>query len=277
MSISIATLEWHYRPANLLKEAQTLTAYGASLVIQDGTARAQIDATTFRANVDLADKLLRIIITRLAPYGRESSEALNVDPHPVLSIMHPDDGVREIHLEGTARIQMFSSLDVQIYRNGVLIEDTARTRAGRLQAEAELLSKHADDDLLNRLLMSHNKSTRDPEKEFTHLYEILEALQTRFVKRTKLVEALAIDKSSFSQFHRICNDPSTVSRHRGLAEGPLKEPGAQEFDFARDFAWRLILSYAQYLANYKPNPEAIAAYNERVQDGNMFGNGLTEF
>lgn len=218
------------------------------MVIEDGLVRADLDATSYEADGAIADRLLRAIRARLAPYERVHVEPLSIDPSPTLTINHQDGRAREIHLQSDfAGIRIRDSLEIQIYRNGVLIQDSAQERHDRLQDEAELLSKHADDDLLSRLLASNSASKRDPKDEFTHLYEILEALQARFGKPPRLTNELGIEKPKVGKFHSVCNDPTTASRHRGQAKGQLREPTYEEYSYARAFAWEMILSYAQWL------------------------------
>lgn len=248
MTASTATLEWRYQPADLLAEGQTIEAHGAVMVIQDGVVRAELDAGIYQADSTTSEKLLRTIKARLAPYEYASVDPLLIDPSPTLTITHQDGRPREIHLQSDfASVRIRDSLEIQIYRNGVLIQDSAQERQDRLHSEAELLSKYGDDELLSRLLASNSASKRDPKSEFTHLYEILEALQTRFGKPPMLTNELGIEKSKVGKFHAVCNDPSTVSRHRGLTKGPLREPTPEEYSYARSFAWEMILSYAHRL------------------------------
>ncbi|CAK9890089.1 hypothetical protein [Pseudomonas fluorescens] len=247
MSIKTATLEWRYQPIDLFKETHTIESHGATLVIQDGVARAETDTTLHQSDPTLTDKLRRVIFARLAPYGLHRKDPVVVEDHPILTVTHADGRSREIYLESFASIRITDSIQIQVYRDGVLIQDSAQELSDRQQVESELLSKHAGDDLLSRLLASQSESKRDSGDEFTHLYEILEALQARFGKLPKLTEALGIEKSKIGKFHAVCNAPSTVSRHRGLTKGPLREPTAEEFNHARSYAWEMILAYARWL------------------------------
>ncbi|WP_122531517.1 hypothetical protein [Pseudomonas viridiflava] len=247
MSGSTATLEWHYHPADLFSDAQTVEAYGASVTMQEGIARADLDETLYKSDASLTSKLLRVIRARLAPYERQRTDPVTVTTPPTLTITHSDGRAREIHLECYASLRVTDSMEIQIFHKGVLIHDSEQERRDRLLFEAELLSKHAEDDLLGRLLGSHSESKRDPGDEFTHLYEILEALQARFGKPPKLTSVVGIEKTKVGRFHAVCNDPSTVSRHRGQTKGPLRVPTAEEFSFARTFAWEMIMSYADWL------------------------------
>ncbi|KMU93748.1 hypothetical protein AC138_22555 [Pseudomonas putida] len=233
-----------------------MEAHGAIMVIQDGVARADLDAVTYQTDSGIAERLLRTIRARLAPYEFTRVEPIHIDSNPTLTITHQDGQPREIHLQSSfASIRITDHVEIQIYRNGVLIQDTALEGRDRRQSEAELLSRHADDDLLSRLLASKSASKSNPSDEFTHLYEILEALQSKFVKPATLINELGIEKAKVRKFHSVCNDPSTASRHRGLAKGPLKEPSADQYHHARTFAWDMILSYAQWLEKKSAQPD----------------------
>lgn len=247
MTASTATLEWHYTPANLLGDAQAVEVGGATVVIHHGVARADMTEEVYRADSSVAHALLRVIKARLAPYERQSSLPLHIDTSPMLTITHADGRPREIHLDCYAAISITESFEFQIFRNGILIEDAEQERQKRLQSESDLLSKHAEDDLLCRLLASHSASIRHPGDEFTHLYEILEALQAKFGKPPKWTDALAVERAKVGKFHAVCNDPSSVSRHRGQSKGLLRVPTAEEFSHVRDFGWEMIMAYARWL------------------------------
>lgn len=256
MTTSTATLEWRYQPSDLLGKAHTIEAHGAIMVIQDGVARADLDAATYQTDRGIADRLLKSIRARLAPYEFARVEPVHIDSNPTLTITHQDGQPREIHLQSSfASISITDHIEIQVYRNGVLIQDTAQERQDRLQSEAELLSRHADDELLSRLLVSNSASKSNPKDEFTHLYEILEALQGKFGKPPKLTNELGIEKAKVGKFHSVCNDPSTASRHRGLTKGPLREPSAEQYNHARSFAWEMIIRYAQWLENQSAQPD----------------------
>lgn len=248
MTTSTATLEWCYQPTDLLAEARTIEAYGAVMVIQDGLARADLDAATYQADSSIPGRLLKTIRACLAPYEHARGEAMVVDSHPTLTINHRDGRPREIHMQSSlASIQLRDRIEIQVYRNDVLIHDTTEELRHCLEPESEVLWRHADDELLSRLIASKNASLGNARDEFTHLYEILEALQARFGKPPKLTDELGIEKSKVRKFHSVCNDPSTASRHRGQAKGPLKEPRAEDYNHARDFAWKMIIAYARWL------------------------------
>lgn len=245
---SVALLEWSYLPTNLIGSAQKFEALGASFVIQNGSARAQMDESTFRLAPGMKQKLLAVIKARVAPFEHLASASLDFRDRPALTITHDDGRPTEIHLEAHAGIRIADYLHFQVIdKNGVVTFDSELDQLASAEANAELLARHATDDVLSRLLLSLAQSRKDRDNEFTHLYEILEALAARFGSNHNICGALGINLPHVRDFHRICNTPSTVSRHRGLAKSPLAEPDPAQYSFARSFAWELVMAYGSWL------------------------------
>ncbi|EGH22118.1 hypothetical protein PSYMO_11645 [Pseudomonas amygdali pv. mori str. 301020] len=89
-----------------------------------------------------------------------------------------------------------------------MIEDSEQERIERESRQALLLESHSDDLILARILASHRNSLRDPDNEFVHLYEIWDALESKFLKRHQVADALKIEFSKFGQFQAVCNRPT---------------------------------------------------------------------
>lgn len=245
---SKAIFEWQYLPANLSGLEQRFDALGATLVIDRGTARAEMDESQFRAAPDIGDTLLLVIKARVAPFEHLAGTSLAFHHPPALTITHDDGRPTEIHAQGHASVRITDHMHFQLVdKNGIVTFDSELDSLNGAQAKAELLTKHATDSLLSRLLVSLGQSRNDPDDEFIHLYEILEALATRFGHNQRICGALGVDLDQVKNFHRVCNSLTTASRHRGLAKAPLVRPDATQYSFARGFAWELIVAYATWL------------------------------
>ena len=161
--------------------------------------------------------------------------------------MAHSDSKREVFLECYAAVSISDHLEIQIIRNWVVIEDSEQERIERESRQALLLESHADDLILARILTSHRNSLHDPDNDFVHLYEIWDALESKFLKRHQVADALKIKFSKFGQFQTVCNRPTLASRHRGTADGALRQPTPAEYELARSIAWELVIGYAEWL------------------------------
>lgn len=254
---SKATLEWSYSPAGLIDGLLEFEKFGGSVVAAGGRVTADFDEQVYRADATLADKLLVAIQARLAPAQRRLQQAVEFSHPPTLTVAH-SDGKREIFLECSASVSISDHLEIQIIRNGVVIEDSEQERIERESRQALLLESHSDDLILARILASHRNSLRDPDNEFVHLYEIWDALESKFLKRHQVADALKIEFSKFGQFQAVCNRPTSASRHRGTADGALRQPSPAEYELARSIAWELVMGYAEWLSTQAKLNDAAA-------------------
>jgi hypothetical protein len=165
--------------------------------------------------------------------------------------MHPDG--RKDYLMGgeTGRFACSgSTADFRVTdRNGNIFNDSKRDRIEKKKSFAELVaSHHATDTLLASLLQSYNASVRDPNNELVHLYEIRDALSTKFRGENATRKALSMSASRWSRFGQLCNDePLRQGRHRGKTGGVLRDATEDELTEARGIAQAMIDGYLQYL------------------------------
>ena len=93
------------------------------------------------------------------------------------------DGGRDIFVELEPAVLRISGglVDFQVTdEKGNIVTDSRRDRIEKKRSLAELISGHSSDALLTALLTSHRNSVLDPDNELVHLYEIRDALSTRF-------------------------------------------------------------------------------------------------
>lgn len=243
---SKAILEWSYIPSDLIDGVLEFEKYGGRVVAQNGRAKAEFDECDYRADSDLAGKLLHTLQARIAPIERRKHQAAEFSTFPTLTVTHPD-GASEVYLEGHASVRISDHLVIQIIRNGVVIVDSAQEQADEEARQGEILECHADDALLSQILASHKNALKDRNNEFVHLYEILDALEKKFGRFYRVADSLAFDVSRLKAFQAACNTPTTASRHRGSASGPLRRPTQGEYETARSVAWDLVMAYATFL------------------------------
>jgi hypothetical protein len=81
-----------------------------------------------------------------------------------------------------------------------------------------------------------------------HLYEIRDALKTKFGGDGETRDALAISRKTWSRFGNLADhEPLRQSRHRGIHTGTLRDATKSELNEARDIARGMIEAYGRYL------------------------------
>ena len=141
------------------------------------------------------------------------------------------------------------SVDTQVTdQHGNVVSDSRQDRIDRKRSLADLVSTHSGDGLLNALLASYQNSVRDPDNELVHLYEIRDALSTRFGGKEGMRTALAVSPSDWSRLGQLCNDePLRQGRHRGRKGAALRDATHSELEEARTIARSMIEKYLQSL------------------------------
>ena len=130
-------------------------------------------------------------------------------------------------------------------------EEEARNRQeviGRLERDANLLSRCSDDPCLRSMRSSFDQACNDQDNELIHLYEIRDAAASRFSGGGAAREALGIARNEWDDFHKICNDRGLAQdRHRGSKYAELRQATHEELGIARRFARDLIMRYIAYI------------------------------
>jgi hypothetical protein len=165
--------------------------------------------------------------------------------------VHPG-GRREILCEGgTGRyVVSGSTADFRVTdKDGNVIADSKRDRLEKKKSLAELIASHRPKDtLLAASLRSHDAAVHDPNNELVHVYEIRDALHSKFKKDKATQTALGISETQWSDFGRLCNDePLRQGRHRGKTGGALRDATEGELIEARGIARAMIEGYLRYL------------------------------
>ena len=131
---------------------------------------------------------------------------------------------------------------------GNVVRDTRRERLDRERAFREAVARVLPrDPLLRKMLLSYQGAVGDAGNEFFHLFEILEALKTRFRSDAKAQAALGIEPTAWSRFFALTNDRRfQQSRHRGQQLAELRKATPAELEEARGIARELIEAYVRW-------------------------------
>jgi hypothetical protein len=170
---------------------------------------------------------------------------------PTMTRVHPD-GRRDIYVEAEPGRIVLSGVapDIRVIdKDGNIALDSKRDRIEKKKSLAELVSTYLTaDEVLTLLLQSQSASVRDPNNELVHLYEIREALSTKFGGESRARSALGINYSEWSRLGQLCNnEPLRQGRHRGKSGRALRDATESELTEARSIALTMIEAYLRHL------------------------------
>lgn len=242
-------LEWTFSASDYFEEPITISRDDYSLIVESGTIRATVAAATFDADPSMRTRLHESLIDRM-----HGIQLINHKPFELLKpnlIRVCPDGRRDIFVEpeGGKLTLTGGVVDFRVTdKDGNLLHDSKRERLDRKRNLADLVNKYRPNDvLLKTLLASYDASTRDPNNELVHLYEIRESLAARFGGETETRTGLGLSASDWSRFGQLCNsEPLRQGRHRGKSVGNLRDATEGELTEARSIARSMIEAYLNY-------------------------------
>ncbi|OKY25658.1 hypothetical protein [Thalassotalea sp. PP2-459] len=213
-------LEWNYSPLNYLEETIQLEYDGISIEIKDGKVTAKITPETFEQSPSIQKKLQDIVESRF--------HAVQIFNHKNYELSKPSrtdlrqDGKKHHYLQLeslTCKISVGTMDFVVKDKHGNVKSDTKRERIDKQQWYAETMEKHRKTDTtLQQLISSYQMSVKDPDNEFVHLYEIRDALVTRFTSKKNALRELNITDDQWDEIGKLANAlPIKQGRHRGKA------------------------------------------------------------
>jgi hypothetical protein len=250
MNDSKIELEWSYKPPDYVEERIVWNRQNYSVEIADGHIIAHMDAGFFESKPELRELLTRELndyFYGALPYRRRPFEISRGS----ISRIWPD-GRRDTTLEVQVGSHVFAGMNVDLIHTGAdgkVIGDTRRERIEATMKLAELSSRYAPTDpTVRRILDSFDAAVRYPGNELICLYEVWEALQTRFRGDGKARKALGIIRDDRSRLTKLADkEPLNQGRHRGKFAGKLRNATASELDEAWAIARGMYEKYLSYL------------------------------
>ncbi len=242
--------EWTFSPPDYFEEPFKISASNYELNVGSGKALATVDEMVHEANTSIRDSLQNELIGRFL-----GTQVACFIPYqlskPVKTLFHAD-GRRSAfaEIEGLTMKASLGSVDVMITdAQGNVVTDTKRDRIAKVTSLSERIAKYRLlDRALDLTLRSHNAACREPEIELVRLYEIRDALRTRFGTESNCKKKLGLTRTEWSDFGRVCNElPLREGRHNGNATSGLRSATTDELALVRNFAQRMIEAYLKYL------------------------------
>jgi hypothetical protein len=245
---AVVVLQWEFSPRGYFEETVTIAGQDYTMTIEDGQVLARINSMVYEANPQMRQALhdaldarfLAVQLLTHRPYELSRSTMTRVNP----------DGRKDVFIEAQPGCIAISGCvaDVRITdKDGNVVSDSKRGRVEKKKSLAESVASLCDNDaLLVSLLHSYDAAVRDPNNELVYLYEIRDALASRFGGESATRSLLGLSGRDWSRLGQLCNnEPLRQGRHRGKTSGPLRDATEGELSEARGIARTMIETYLQ--------------------------------
>jgi len=211
-------IEWNYTPTSYFEEQIIWEREGYSIEIKDGHITARMNADVFDSQPGFRDSLTRTLKYYFLGAQLIRQQAFEIHSGGAINRMWPD-GRRDTALviQSAEQIITAENVDLVSQDDKGVVHDTRRDRIDTTKNLAELSARHSTTDRTARkMLHSFDAAVRDPENELVYLYEVWDALQTKFRGEKNARKALGICRSARSRLtHLANNEPLNQGRHRG--------------------------------------------------------------
>lgn len=248
MTVERTELEWKYEPADFFEASYQHAEEAFDLKVDAGTAMATLTAPADPVPADLEARLQSLIENIFLVRKFQLHEDYKLEGPRIYQ--HSQSGRKDvsIRLVSVASGGMVGKIDLKVEdAAGNIVYDS---KAKRIDEDAllldSLLPKLPHSPVLRALLVSYSRSIDDPDDEFTHLYEIRDALTKHFGGEQAARVALGINKTGWQRFGSLTNaQPLEQSRHRGKHSHGRRPATAEELEEARKLSREWILAFAQ--------------------------------
>lgn len=232
----VVVLDWTFSPPDYFEEPIHKKYDDYEMIIGDGKVQVRIDPDAYNSDPAKRHKL--------------HDEVTRWFVGPMLIAHKPyslsEASICRLYRDGRRDAFIFPPAAVMVLRG--LAPDIGDSRQKRIDRKRQLaeLSAISDsaDPVLKSILKSYDQAVKYPGNEFTHLYEVRDALTRKFGSEGAARSALGISSRSWSQFGRLtCKENLRQGRHRGEHIGLLRDATSEELDEVRGFAAALIENY----------------------------------
>ncbi len=247
MTVDRTELEWTYEPKGFFETPYRHAERDFELKIDNGTAVATLIIPTDPVPADLEESVRTLVensflVRELQLHRKAKLEGPRIYQH---SAGRKDVSIR---LEGVSAVGMIGQLDFIVSdAEGDIKHDSKAERIAEHTSLLDLLApKLQQSETLQAIFVSYSKSVDDPDDEFTHLYEVRDALSNHYGNDENARRALGISKSDWSRFGVLTNvEPLEQGRHRGNHPHGRRPATDEELDEARNLARQWIITFAR--------------------------------
>lgn len=242
-------IEWTYSPPNFFEEPIDLTHESCEeLRIADGKITATIKTECGDPRPGVRDQLHRKLNDRFMGAQLTQRKAYELS-RPSVEYRRVD-GTKRICLDALPmQMEMVLEADLRITnKDGDVVHDSRKERVEKTERLGTLAAKYGSDPVAEKILKSHQTFINDPANSLAPLYDILEAVRTRFGGEKNACEVLGLNGRRVEQLRKLANDPTLKQgRHPGKELSELRDATEAELKLARDIAREMIGAYFAYL------------------------------
>ena len=246
----VVMLEWKFSPPDYFEEVIRIDRQTYFIIIENGRIEARIDPTAYDQEHRMRDELHEALNDRFLGVQLLTHKQYELSKAS-MHRLHPDGrkGVTIFAEPIAIKITGHSADVIMKDKDGNIIGDTRRDRIEKKKELAELAEKYrSKDQVVGSILKSYKSAITDPDNELVHLYEIRDALSSRFEGEGTARTTLGISNSKWSRLGKLANDePLRQGRHRGKKVGELRDATESELKETRGIARNMIEAYFEYL------------------------------
>lgn len=246
----VVVLEWKFSPPDYFEEPIHIKRDDYMMIIDNGKVEARVDPAAYDKEHKMRDEIHNMLNDRFLGVQLLTHKPYELSKSSMYRL-HPD-GRKDItiFLQSIVITTSVGTPDIIVKdKDDNIISDSRKERIEKkkqLAAFAELYG--SKDPVAASLLSSYKAAINDPDNELVHLYEIRDALATKFGEESAARIALGISRAQWSRLGQLANDaPVRQGRHRGKKVGALRDATEAELKEVRSITRSLIEGYFEYL------------------------------
>jgi len=200
---------------------------------------------------DGAHELLqRVVLLVLRGAQVQNHEPFELDG-PTL---HSEDGITVFGKALALGVSICRGDMLALDSNGNVVQDTRQQRIRERAELSRLAARYGTrDPTAGRILRSYESAVRDPADELIHLYEVRDALRSRFGSDKNARRRVGVTRKNWNRLGYLANEaPISQGRHRGRHGVSLRDASNAELGEARLIVRGMVLSYFLWLEAQDP-------------------------
>lgn len=251
----VSVFRWTFEPENLFRLGDDQIEYefdGYRLVVRNGTVEAivpdlrAIDGWPSKPSITTKVKkgIERVLDSRMI--WRHTTYKLSFKGSDIPESLYDEmDHAIEGVVNVQSKPQMFSAY-------GAVGNNTYDGEEARKQRQVELGKLvhryRAEDPWANFIIDRYHRAIEDPDREFVHLFDIVNAMEDKFGSRQAARKKCKVARSDLNSLTTIANDKTVrQGRHPGLNVEELRDATEDERKVVRQVARKLIFGYLQHM------------------------------
>ncbi len=233
----VVVLQWTFTPPDYFESAIEINRDTYTMLIDNGKIEARIDFALYDNSPGMRDDLHKDLESRFLGVQLITGTKYELSK-PTLVRLLPD-GRREytLFIESVNEISLAGSVDLVVRdKDGNIVSDSRQERIAKKKELSALVEKlRPQDQTLDSLLNFYKTSIYDSANELIHLYDIWEAIQTKFSSAEQASTSACVtllDNERQAKLVRIIDRSNLFKRF--FREGLVSRP-AVHFSYAFNF------------------------------------------